>query len=188
MVTVAASYSKRKRRDTQVLHPEVVKRLRGWLALKQDVGVDDLLFPVSGKVPGGVDRKTAKMMRRDLEAARRSWIKEAKTEHEQAEREEADFLKYCDGAGQYADFHSNRHTFITSLERAGVSPRTAQTLARHSDIRLTMGVYTHIGLQDQTAAIGSLPGPPVGGDGAAKKKKKRLRPGGEGRDGKDAAA
>ena len=60
----------------------------------------------------------------------------------------------------FADFHANRHTFITNLERAGVSPRVAQTLARHSDIRLTMGIYTHIGLQDQTAAITSLPAPP----------------------------
>jgi hypothetical protein len=35
----------------------------------------------------------------------------------------------------------------------------AQTLARHSDIRLTLGVYTHVELHDQTAAIQSLPGP-----------------------------
>ncbi len=49
--------------------------------------------------------------------------------------------------------------FITSPER-GVSPKMAQTLARHSDIRLTLGVYTHVELQDQTAAIESLPAPP----------------------------
>jgi hypothetical protein len=36
----------------------------------------------------------------------------------------------------------------------------AQTLARHSDIRLTMGVYTHVELSDRTAAIESLPRPP----------------------------
>jgi hypothetical protein len=36
----------------------------------------------------------------------------------------------------------------------------AQTLARHSDIRLTLGVYTHVELHDQTAAIESLPAPP----------------------------
>ena len=59
-----------------------------------------------------------------------------------------------------ADFHSMRHLFITSLERAGVSPRMAQTLARHSDIRLTLGLYTHVEIHDQTAAIESLPGPP----------------------------
>jgi hypothetical protein len=35
----------------------------------------------------------------------------------------------------------------------------AQTLARHSDGRLTLGVYTHIGLHEQAAAIEALPGP-----------------------------
>ena len=55
--------------------------------------------------------------------------------------------------------HRLRHYFITSLERSGISPKMAQTLARHSDIRLTLGVYTHVGLHDQTAAIGALPGP-----------------------------
>ena len=67
----------------------------------------------------------------------------------------------CDNAGLYADFHSFRHMYITSLERAGVRPKMAQTLARHSDIRLTLGVYTHITLHDQTAAVGALPGPPA---------------------------
>ncbi len=40
----------------------------------------------------------------------------------------------------------------------------AQTLARHSDVRLTLGIYTHIGLHDQRAAIESLPAPPWPGD------------------------
>ena len=52
-------------------------------------------------------------------------------------------MLYKDHQGRYADLHANRHTFITNLARAGVSPKTAQTLARHSDIRLTMNVYTH---------------------------------------------
>jgi len=38
----------------------------------------------------------------------------------------------------------------------------AQTLARHSDIRLTLGVYTHVELADRTAAIQALPAPPDG--------------------------
>ena len=62
--------------------------------------------------------------------------------------------------GLYADFHSLRHYVITSLERSGVSPKMAQTLARRSDIRHTLGVYSDIGLHDQTAAVGALPGPP----------------------------
>jgi hypothetical protein len=75
-------------------------------------------------------------------------------------RANSDFLAYQNDDGLFADFHSNRHTFMTNLERAGVSPRTAQSLAWHSDIRLTMGVYTHNGLHDQTTAIESLPAPP----------------------------
>jgi integrase len=160
-VTVAAAYSKRKRQDTQVLHPEVAFRLRAWLERKKSLSEDDLLFPVSAKVPGGIERHTSKMMRVDLNAARKKWIEEGKSPKEKAKRERADFLMYKNNTGQFADFHSNRHTFITNLEHAGISPRTAQTLARHSDIRLTMGVYTHIGLHDQTSAIELLPAPPT---------------------------
>jgi integrase len=87
-------------------------------------------------------------------------VKEAKTAAEKDERKKSDFLMYCDHAGLFADFHSHRHLFITNLERVGVSPRTAQTLARHCDIRLTMGMYTHIGLHDQSTAIEMLPAPP----------------------------
>jgi integrase len=66
-----------------------------------------------------------------------------------------------DPDGLYADFHSLRHGFITGLARAGVSPKMAQTLARYSDIRLTLGVYTHVELHDQTAAVHALPAPPT---------------------------
>ena len=99
-------------------------------------------------------------MRLDMQAARKRWIKEAKNRRERKLREESDFLAYCNHAGRYADFHSFRHLFITNLERAGIRPRLAQTLARHSDIRLTLGVYTHTDMDDQTAAIKSLPAPP----------------------------
>ena len=159
-VTVAAAYSKRKRQDTQVLHPNVVILFREWLETKSEVASDELLFPVSAKIPSGVERRTSKMMRTDLEAARAKWIDEAANDLERRHRMESDYLAYQDAGGEFADFHSNRHTFITNLERAGVSPRTAQSLARHSDIRLTMGVYTHIGLHDQTSAVESLPAPP----------------------------
>jgi integrase/recombinase XerD len=161
--TVAACYSKRKRQDTQILHPEVVRGLKQWLATKPDLGPDELLFPVSGRVPGGKERKTHKMMRLDLEAAREAWLAEAENPEERQAREKSDFLKYQDDAGLFADFHSNRHLFITSLEWAGLSPKMAQTLARHSDVRLTLGTYTHVEVYDQTAAIQSLPAPPSGG-------------------------
>ncbi len=91
------------------------------------------------------------MMQRDLLAARKQWIDKASNDDERHQREASDFLAYQDHQGRYADFHSNRHTFITSLEPASVSPRTAQSLVRHSDIRPTMGVYTHVELDAQQA-------------------------------------
>ena len=98
------------------------------------------------------------MMQRDLTMARTLWIGEATTAKEQKRREKSDFLKYEDSQGWFADFHSLRHMFITNLARAKVDPKTVQTLARHSDIRLTMDVYTHLDQQEKSAAINCLPG------------------------------
>jgi integrase/recombinase XerD len=157
--TVAACYSKRKREDTQVLHVELTKQLKAWLRQRKPKPGEPL-FPISGRVPGGTDRKTHKMMQRDLEAARKAWIEETKSKREKQRRAKTDFLAYRNQAGLYADFHSCRHLFITNLERAGVRPKVAQTLARHSDIRLTLDVYTHSEQEDKAVAIAALPGPP----------------------------
>jgi integrase/recombinase XerD len=158
--TVAVCYSKRRREDTQVLHPEVARLLKDWLASKPNRRPNEILFQVTGRVPGGKERKTFKMIERDLAAARAKWLNEAKDNPgERARREQSDFLCHRDHDGLYADFHSLRHFFITNMQRAGVSPKMAQTLARHSDIRLTIQVYTHVELADQTAAIAALPGP-----------------------------
>jgi hypothetical protein len=114
-LTVAACYSKRKRQDTQVLHLDVVARLRGWLETKNSLPGNALLFPISDKVPGGVDRRTSKMMKADLKAARKKWSEEAKKKQEKSEREKSDFMKYQNDAGLFAYFHSNSHTFISVL-------------------------------------------------------------------------
>ena len=156
-VTVAAGYSKRRRTDTQILHPEVVEQLKAWLAGKK-LAPDQLLFVISERA-GGLERDTSNMIRKDLARARELWLKEAATADEQKQRGESDFLRYETRDGLFADFHSLRHFFITSLERSGISPKMAQTLARHSDIRLTLGIYTHVGLRDQTLAIEALPSP-----------------------------
>ena len=55
------------------------------------------------------------------------------------------------------DFHSLRHTFGTLLAAAGVHPKTAQDLMRHSDINLTMSRYTHTLRGQAEKAIDSLP-------------------------------
>ena len=63
--------------------------------------------------------------------------------------------------GQYADFPALRHTFITNMMKSGVNPKTAQALARHSTIDLTMNVYTSLTVTDQAAAPNSLPAIPT---------------------------
>ncbi|MGL6194101.1 MAG: tyrosine-type recombinase/integrase [Thermoguttaceae bacterium] len=96
--------------------------------------------------------------RRDLDTARKKWIAEAETVSEQADREQSDFLYYCNSKGKYADFHRLRHTFSSDLGKAGVPPKTAQILARHSDTSLTLNIYTHVDHTERFDAIHSLPG------------------------------
>jgi integrase/recombinase XerD len=72
------------------------------------------------------------MLQRDLAAARAAWIREARTDGEREQREASDFLRYEDAAGQVADFHALRHTYISGIVAGGASVKTAQELARHS--------------------------------------------------------
>jgi len=65
-------------------------------------------------------------------------------------------VPYKDVNDRYADFHALRHTFISNLARAGVHPRNAQALARHSTIDLTMNVYTHIAMEDLVSDIEAM--------------------------------
>ncbi|AMV40263.1 Tyrosine recombinase XerC [Planctomyces sp. SH-PL62] len=58
-----------------------------------------------------------------------------------------------------ADFHAaGRHSHVTGLLRNGATLVEAKELARHADVRMTMK-YTHIGLEDQAAALAGLPLP-----------------------------
>jgi hypothetical protein len=70
---------------------------------------------------------------------------------------EAAGIAHKDETGRFIDFHSLRHTTGTLLAAAGVHPRTAQNLLRHSDIRLTMGIYTHVLNGGESQAVESLP-------------------------------
>ena len=77
-------------------------------------------------------------------------------------------IPYRDSAGRYADFHALRHTFITNLARSGVHPSTAQTLARHSTITLTMDRYTHTMPEQLAVAVQKLPHLSIGDEAAAR--------------------
>lgn len=67
-------------------------------------------------------------------------------------------IPYLDAESRQADFHALRHTFGTRLSVAGVAPRLAMELMRHSDLRLTMKIYTDASLLPTASAIEKLPG------------------------------
>jgi integrase len=133
-VRLPARHSKRRKAEVIPLHPTVVERLRAWLETRDKLDPDAALFEL--RTPKGHFRKTSKMMRLDLERAG---------------------IPYRDDEGLFADFHANRHTFISNLSRAGVPLAMAQKLARHSDPKLTSNRYTHLGLDVEAGAIASLP-------------------------------
>jgi integrase len=122
-----AAYTKNRKEAVQPLPPDVAAALRGYLDGK----------PMDAPVwPGEWQEQAADMLRLDLDAAG---------------------IPYRDAAGCVADFHALRHSYITLLSQNGVSPKMAQELARHSDIRLTMNVYTHTALYDLAGAVDGLP-------------------------------
>ncbi|MCR5810802.1 MAG: site-specific integrase [Lachnospiraceae bacterium] len=44
--------------------------------------------------------------------------------------------------------HVCRHTYCSNQARAGMNPKTLQYLMGHSEIGVTMNVYTHLGLEE----------------------------------------
>lgn len=53
-------------------------------------------------------------------------------------------IPFQDARGRRVDIHALRKTFGTLLASSGVSPRVSMELMRHSDMKLTMGVYTDV--------------------------------------------
>lgn len=70
---------------------------------------------------------------------------------------EAAGIAPTDDRGRHVDFHGLRVSYGTMLAAAGVVPRVAMELMRHTDLRLTMGVYTDPRLLDTSAAVRLLP-------------------------------
>ncbi len=127
MVTVPAARSKRRRTDRLPLSPDVAKAMNEFLDGRP---VDELIWP------GSWWQQSAKMLKRDLADAA---------------------IPVVDKNGRVVDFHGQRTTFITELARAGVPPATAQKLARHSDVNLTMGTYTRLEMSELADAVNRLP-------------------------------
>jgi integrase len=126
-VSLKAVNSKRRKGDVLPLPADVAELFRSYLD-GRDSGE-----PIW---PGSWWRRSAEMLRVDLADAGIESVSED---------------------GLVVDFHGQRTTFITGLARAGVSPATAQELARHSDINLTLGTYTRLTADELKVAVEKLP-------------------------------
>ena len=66
------------------------------------------------------------------------------------------------GTEGFADFMPNitphvcRHTYCSNQAKAGMNPKTLQYLMGHSDIGVTMNVYTHLGMEDAAAEMARM--------------------------------
>jgi integrase len=145
-VTIEAGYSKHRRRDVQPIRADLAGLLADWLEGKP-AGVPVFDLPC----------KPMELIARDLGAARASWVKAPAAYSEQVARKRSDFLAFKDAAGRYADLHALRHLYVSTLANANVPVKAVQELARHSDPRLTLGVYTHARIHDLAGALEALP-------------------------------
>ena len=157
--TVEASFSKRRRQDTQVLHAELVCPAASVACDQGASGPDDAAVSRLGRIAGGVDRKTHKMIRVELEAARESGSRRRrrkKSERNGKRRTSSPtgITPGCTPIFTVAGISSSR------IWRSGNPTESGSDAGSTFGRRLTLGVYTHADLSDQTAAIAAMPGPP----------------------------
>lgn len=128
--SIEAKRSKKRKAHTVYLPAWAADRLRPWLASR----------PPGPLWPGKWAEHTAaaKMLRPDLLAA--------------------EILPW-NTRGQAFDFHSFRGQYATMLVDAGVSPKAAQELLDHSDIRLTLQRYARSDAARLAAEVAKVPEP-----------------------------
>ena len=129
-LTVEAGYSKRRRRDVQ--------------PIKRELAIS--LF--SGESPRGCLRRTTV-----------AWGMEGVGRGDAAARPGGRRDCLPDERGHVFDFHALRHQFISTLVQAGVHPKEAQELARHSMIPLTMDRYAYVEKGRLSQRFNRLPSP-----------------------------
>jgi site-specific recombinase XerD len=71
-------------------------------------------------------------------------------------REFQPLLESAGHAHERFTIHSPRHTFAPTLAEKGVHPSTVQKMLGHSDIRMTLAIYTHATDSMQDSATAAL--------------------------------
>jgi integrase len=103
------------------------------------------------------DTEVATMLRADLAAARKAWLKAAQNASERIEREQSDFLAEANHERERLDFHGLRHTCGAWLAKSGAHPKAVQAVLRHSTITLTMDTYGHLFPGQEAETVARLP-------------------------------
>ena len=127
LIVVRAAHSKDRKEHAQPVRADLVEHLRPWLASRS---YRARVFPVLN-----LSTKTAEMIRFDAAGAG---------------------IRIADERGE-VDFHALRHTYVSAIVAGGASPKVAQTLARHSDPKLTIGIYSHVESTSLARALDGLP-------------------------------
>jgi integrase len=126
-INLPVDAAKNRKAAQLLLRGDLAAELVDWLKATAKAGVDALF-----RVPV----ELVKILKRDLRLAG---------------------IPYRDDQCRTLDVHALRHTTATFLSRANVPPAVAQRIMRHSDIKLTLQVYTDVQRVDETIAIAALP-------------------------------
>jgi integrase len=159
-VSLNAADEKNRQGNDIPLRADLAADLRDWLADKLRRLQAEALesgAPIPARLPSDtplfdVPRGLVRILDRDLVAA--GIARRVKVDGKWV-------IDKRDDRGRSLDVHALRTTFGTLLSKGGVAPRTAQAAMRHSDIKLTMGVYTDPKLLDIRGAHDALPALPL---------------------------
>jgi integrase len=126
-IDLPADVAKNRKAARLLLREDLAADLADWLKATGKAGIDAVF-----RVPA----ELVKILKRDLKLAG---------------------IAYRDEQGRTLDVHALRHTTATFLSRAKVPPAVTQRIMRHSDIKLTLQVYTDVQQLDEAAALVALP-------------------------------
>jgi integrase len=132
---LAAGDEKNRRGSDIPLRADLTSELRNWIEDRRN-DFDGSFAEFNALPLLSVPASLVKVLNRDLAAAG---------------------ISKTDDRGRVVDVHAMRMTLATMLNKAGIAPRTAQEIMRHSDIRLTMETYTDAKMLDVSEALDSLP-------------------------------
>lgn len=146
---ITGSSDKARKRRRQALPRWLLDKVRAWL----DGG--------GGLWSGLPENSPGRLLVADLDLARNEWILAAPTPEERERRERSTCCCYevqGEDGPTYLDMHAWRHWYISEVASVdGISPATLQSLSRHGDPKMTLGVYAKAKREGERDAVEQLP-------------------------------